>query len=120
MRLLPSASRQPVIAKRATPITSQKPDPGILFSGFGSASDSFEKIVPREDGLPPGLVVEVPVDGLFHAGFEGFPGCPPEAPLNLRCINGIAEIVSGTILHVGDEVFVFSDSRGFPVAGVLL
>jgi hypothetical protein len=58
------------------------------------------------DGFDPGGVVEVPLDGLAEAGLEGFGGVPAEFGFDLAGVDGVAAVVAGTVLHVGDELDV--------------
>ena len=83
------------------------------FSNAMSAMSLFPLLLPLRpvaglSGLlgraPPGLVVDVPVDGLFKALGEVGVGRPPaELALQLRAVDGVAAVVAGA---VGDPVEV--------------
>lgn len=51
-------------------------------------------------------MIKVPADGLADASLEVFLGQPIQVALDFIGINGIAEIMAGAILHVGDQFFV--------------
>jgi hypothetical protein len=59
-------------------------------------------------GDPVG-VVQVPLDGFAYAGFEGFFGCPAEFALDLAGVDGVAQVVAGAVLDMGDQVFIGAD-----------
>ena len=63
--------------------------------------------------LPPGAVVEVPLHGEREADLEGVLRRPAELGVELRAIDGVAEIVAGPIGDEGDELAV----RRPPVRG---
>ncbi|MNR68963.1 hypothetical protein D3C85_1938770 [compost metagenome] len=62
-------------------------------------------------GDPLGAV-QVPIDGLADTGFEGFLWYPAQFALDLAGIDGVAQVVAGTVLDVGDQVFVGSQVLG--------
>src|SRR5580700_3341443 len=56
------------------------------------------------NGFPPVLVIEIPAHGLLDSGLEIVPRAPAEFAFDLGGIDRIAAIVTGTVLHEGDEV----------------
>ena len=62
--------------------------------------------------LAPFAVFQVPLDGLADAGFEGFLRDPTQFAFDFAGINGVAKIVAGAILYVGDQVAVVADACG--------
>src|SRR6187455_2628790 len=57
----------------------------------------------RADRLPPGAIVEIPVDRLRQSRRETFPGAPAELPLDPGRIDRIAPVVAGTVVDEGDQ-----------------
>ncbi|MNG31980.1 hypothetical protein D3C84_1178860 [compost metagenome] len=56
-------------------------------------------------GDPLGIV-QVPLDGLADTGLEGFLRYPAQFALDLAGVDGIAQVVTRTVLNVGDQIFV--------------
>ena len=56
----------------------------------------------------PFLVVEVPPHGPLNSFLELQRRFPAELALQLRAVDGVAEVVAGTVGDVGDEVEVFA------------
>src|SRR3954464_4606602 len=56
------------------------------------------------DRAPPLLLAEVPIDRRRQAGFESPGGVESELLRNLAGVDGIAPVMTGTILHERDEV----------------
>ena len=54
----------------------------------------------------PGLVVEIPLHGLADAGLEGLCRLPAEFTFELAGVDGVATVVAGAVLNVGDLVLV--------------
>ena len=54
----------------------------------------------------PSLVVEIPLHGLADAGLEGFGGLPAEFAFDLAGVDGVAAVVTGAVLNVGDLLLV--------------
>ena len=54
----------------------------------------------------PGLVVEIPLDSFLDARFEGFGWFPAKFSLNLAGVDGVASVMTGAILDVGNLGFV--------------
>lgn len=48
-------------------------------------------------------MIEVPADGLADASLEVFLGQPIQVAFDLVGINGIAEVMAGAILHMGNQ-----------------
>jgi len=63
-------------------------------------------VIPAGDVVQPGLVVEVPADGLLDAFLELQRRFPAQFALELGAVDGVAEVVAGAIRHIGDEVVV--------------
>jgi len=63
-------------------------------------------ILARGHSGHPVLVVEVPVDGLDDADFEGRLGIPAEVGLDLRRVDAVAAVVAETVLDVLYEPLV--------------
>src|ERR1700746_2502509 len=59
--------------------------------------------------LSPFVVFKVPEDRLPDSALEGFPRMQLYFALDLVSINGIASVVSGTILHECDQVTVWNN-----------
>lgn len=60
-------------------------------------------IFARNDLLPPGLVVQIPLNGLLDAVFELRFGQPAELGVDLGRVDGIAQIVALAVCDIGDE-----------------
>jgi len=56
------------------------------------------------DPFPPGLVIQIPVDGLLDAGLEGIGRLPAQLVNDPRRVDGVAAVVSGAILDVGNQI----------------
>ena len=54
----------------------------------------------------PGLVVEIPLHCLADAGLEGLGRLPAEFPFELAGVDGVATVVAGAVLHVGNLFLV--------------
>ena len=65
-------------------------------------------IFSGSDIIHPLLVVQIPADGLLDALLKLQRRLPTQLPLQLRRINRIAQIVSGTVGHIGDQIHVLS------------
>ena len=61
-------------------------------------------VVATGDVVHPLLVVEVPTDGLLDALLELKRGLPTELLLQLGGVDGIAEVVTGTVGDVGNQI----------------
>ena len=61
-----------------------------------------------DDRLPPGLVVQIPADGLFYSILEHGFREPAEFIVDLGRVNGIAQVVSFAVRHIGDQALRFS------------
>ena len=61
-------------------------------------------ILARGDIVHPLLVVQIPADGLFDTFFELEARFPAQFGLQLVGIDGIAQVVSGAVGHVGNEL----------------
>src|SRR5512147_2243884 len=59
----------------------------------------------------PRVIVEVPAHRLAHPALERFLGTPPELPAQLRRVDGVAAVVTRTVLHERHEARVIA-SRG--------
>lgn len=82
-------------------------------------SETVQLIVAGEDVLPPGLVVEVPLDRLAKAAFEVFLWFPAEFTLDLAGVDRVAEVVAGAVGDEGDELRVAScEWRGWSLVVV--
>jgi len=68
-------------------------DPGEVFAGF--------------DGVDPGRVFGVPLDGLEETFFETLGWLPAKIVFDFGGVNGVAEIVSGSVGNEGDLFFYF-------------
>src|SRR6187402_2433920 len=68
--------------------------------GLLSEADTLLLIAAIENGFPPSLVVEEPANRLGQATFEILVSAPAELAFELRSIDRVAAIVTGT---VGDE-----------------
>ena len=60
------------------------------------------------DVVEPLLIVQVPADGLLYALFKLQARLPAQLALQLAAVDGIAEVVSGTVGDVGDEIHVLA------------
>src|SRR4051812_27391444 len=69
-------------------------------------------IAAIHDGAPPGLVREIPVEGFSNAGLKGLRGTEAKVTLDLRCIDGIAAIVTRSILDEADQLFAGASPGG--------
>ena len=49
----------------------------------------------------PGVVVEIPLDGLLEAGLEGFLRCPTQLSADLAGVDGVALVVARSVSDVG-------------------
>ena len=58
-----------------------------------------------DDVFPPLLIVHIPVNGLLYALVKGGLRAPAELIVNLRGIDGIAQVVTRSVLDMGDERF---------------
>ena len=65
-------------------------------------------VVPRSDVVHPFLVIQIPADGLLDAFFELQAGLPTQFLLELGRVDGIAQVVSGAVGDVGDEVEILA------------
>ena len=63
-------------------------------------------VVAGGDVVHPGLVVEIPTDGALDAFLELQGGLPAQFALELGGVDGIAQVVTGTVGDIGDEVYV--------------
>jgi len=66
-------------------------------------SQSLLLILVTLDVPPPILMIEVPADGLADAHLEVFFGQPIQVALDFIGINGIAKVMTGAILHMGNQ-----------------
>ncbi len=71
-----------------------------------TASQAFEAVLAVEDFLPPGFVVEVPLDGLAEAGGVVVGGGPAQVVFYFGGVDGVAEVVAGAVGDEGDLVGV--------------
>ena len=60
-------------------------------------------VLAGDDGLPPGLVVEVPLDGLLDAVGEFGLRQPAELGVDLGRVDGVAHVVPLAVGDKGDE-----------------
>ncbi len=60
------------------------------------------------DAAHPGLVVEVPADGLLEALLELEGRLPAELPLELPAVDGIAKVVAGAVGDESDEIVILT------------
>src|SRR5690606_35785691 len=58
------------------------------------------------DAFPPGAIVDVPVHRLFEPGLEGFLRTPAEFAPDLGRVDGIAQVVAGSVGHEFDQFLV--------------
>ena len=58
------------------------------------------------DIIDPGLVIQIPLHGFTNTRFEAFFWRPVQLMLNFTGVDGVTLVVTGTILHEGDEVFI--------------
>src|SRR3954468_18071955 len=52
--------------------------------------------------VDPARMVQIPLDGLAHAGLEGFLRRPAELGAQLGAVDRVAAVVAGAVLHEGD------------------
>src|SRR6187402_1538568 len=57
-----------------------------------SPPQPLHSIRPVEHTLHPGLIREIPVDGMRDSGFERLGLSPPQIALDLRCVDRVAAI----------------------------
>src|ERR1019366_1385196 len=55
-------------------------------------------------GAHPLLVVDIPAHGLTNALFEFVGGQPAKLLRDLRCVNGVAAVVTGPVLDERDQL----------------
>src|SRR5690349_7783863 len=60
-------------------------------------------IVARSHALHPLGALNVPANGLLEARLERLLRGPAELALDLAGVDGVAQVVPGPVLHVGDE-----------------
>ena len=65
-------------------------------------------VVARGYIVQPLLVVEIPADGLLDTLLKLERGFPTEFLLEFRTIDGIAQVVTGTVGDEGDEVHILA------------
>ena len=65
-------------------------------------------IVAARHVVEPLLVVQIPADGLFDTLLELQRGFPAELFLQLRRVDGIAQVVTSTVGNEGDEVHILA------------
>ena len=53
--------------------------------------------------LDPGIVVKIPLNGFLNACFKGFQWLPQEFGFQFGTIDGIAKIMSGSVIHERDQ-----------------
>ena len=63
-------------------------------------------VVPGCDFIHPCLVFEVPIHGVGQTFVKGDAGFPAESVLQVRGVDGVAQVVAGAILHEGDQFFM--------------
>src|SRR5690606_31048578 len=77
-----------------------------LFYSLYDGPEAFTLVATVLHSLAPLLVIEIPLHCFADARLKGFLRCPAKLPLNLAGVNGIAQIMAGAILHVGDQCAV--------------
>ena len=65
-------------------------------------------IITRSHIVQPFLMVEIPADGLLDALLELERRLPAKLTLQLTGVDGVAQVVAGTVGDVGDEVHVLT------------
>src|SRR5690606_494501 len=92
--IFPSLERR--VPKRGDPAGVLSLDRRVALFALGVESLLLER-------APPGLVGQVPGDGLVDAGLEGVLGFPAELALHLARVDGVALVVAGAVLDVADQ-----------------
>src|SRR2546423_4866911 len=97
-------------AKRCAPARAPavrfSPTPERAGCSCDSTAQPFQPVCPLDDRFPPVAVLEVPRHGCAQAIFEGALRSPAQLPADLRAIDGIAPVVTGTVRHGADERIV--------------
>ena len=60
-------------------------------------------VLARDDRLPPGLVVEIPLDGFLNAVGESGLRQPAQLIVDLGGVDGVAHVVALAVGHKGDQ-----------------
>src|SRR5581483_4846796 len=85
-------------------------NPVCLFSiGSRRHSEALAAINIITDRLPPGAIVEIPLHRLAQSGGEGLLWLPAKLRANTRGIDGVTQVVPGTVGDEGDERFTAAD-----------
>ena len=61
-----------------------------------------------DDVFPPLLIVHIPVNGLLYALIKGGLRAPAELIVYLRRVNGISQIMTGSVLDMSDKRLGFA------------
>ena len=75
-------------------------------------TEAFAGILLLTDGFPPPFVVQIPLDGLADSGIEILLRFPAKFVHQLGWIDRIAQIVSGTVRHMRDQILVLAGLAG--------
>jgi len=73
---------------------------------LASSAEAFAAVGAVLDFLPPGFVVQVPLDGFAQTGFEGFFRRPAQFFLDFAGVNGVAVVMARAVGDEGDQVTV--------------
>ena len=65
-------------------------------------------VVARGDVVHPVLMVEIPFHGLLYLLLELQARLPAQLALKLAAGNGIAQVMSGSVCHIGDQLLALS------------
>ncbi|MNZ90986.1 hypothetical protein D3C78_1099590 [compost metagenome] len=71
-----------------------------------NGAEAFSLVATVLYAAAPLRVVQIPLDGLADTGLEGFLGSPAQFALDLAGIDGVAQVVAGAVLDVGDQAAV--------------
>lgn len=73
---------------------------------LASNTEAFAAVSAVLNFLPPGFVVQVPLDGFAEAGFEGFLWRPAQLFFDFAGVDGVAMVVARAVGDEGDQVTV--------------
>ena len=94
-------------SKTKVPVTIRNKPTGYGFAQeFKSRATALHLVFTAENGLPPLGIVQIPDHGFSNAVVKSLFRRQAQLALDFAGINGVAEVVAGTIGHEGDQVCV--------------
>ena len=69
-------------------------------------SKPFQLVLAIQNALPPVRILQIPLYSFMEAGFKVFFGFPAEFVADLAGVDGVAQIMAGSVSDKGYQNFV--------------